>query len=133
MRKLAFGFFIRGAERFVDTGPNLTEQQKKQNSEIAQDNLFLDRFRIHEPTTSQQLEQQLSVLGDWFAAHKSSFIVPTEGSGYWKIAFFDTRLARYVMRTCTLDFGVLRNDPNRTVISEVVSRLKYSLTLSILP
>lgn len=36
-------------------------------------------------------------------------------------------------RVITLDFGTLRSDPNKTVISEVVKRFKYSLTLSIIP
>jgi len=37
------------------------------------------------------------------------------------------------VRVCTLDFGVLRADTNRTVISEVISRMKYSLTLALIP
>ena len=36
-------------------------------------------------------------------------------------------------RIATLDFGTLRDDSNKTVISEVVKRFKYSLTLSIIP
>lgn len=36
-------------------------------------------------------------------------------------------------RIIRLDFGTLRNDSNKTVISEVAKRFKYSLTLSLLP
>jgi peptide/nickel transport system permease protein len=36
-------------------------------------------------------------------------------------------------RVLKLDFGTMRNDPNKTVISEVVKRFKYSLTLAIIP
>ena len=36
-------------------------------------------------------------------------------------------------RVLTLDFGTLRNDTNKTVISEVTRRFKYSLTLAITP
>ncbi len=36
-------------------------------------------------------------------------------------------------RVVRLDFGTLRNDPNKRVITEVASRFKYSLTLSIVP
>lgn len=133
VRKLALAFFIRGAGRFATVTPDVTDEIRKKNQEIAEDNLFLDRFRMNEPTSMQQLEQQIKVLDDWHALRERSFYVAAEGPEYWKIAFFDTRLAKYLQRTLTLDFGVLRNDPSRTVISEVVSRLKYSLILSVVP
>ena len=47
--------------------------------------------------------------------------------------FFETRFVRYLTRVLHLDFGTLRNDSTKTVISEVTKRFKYSLTLSILP
>jgi peptide/nickel transport system permease protein len=133
VRKLAFGFFIRGAARFTEVNPKATHEIRKKNQEIAVDNLFLDRFRVNEATGMQQLDEQIKMIDDWYVLHQKSFDVPTEGPDYWKIAFFDTRLAKYVKRTLSLDFGVLRNDPNRTVMSEVVSRLKYSLILSVIP
>ena len=49
------------------------------------------------------------------------------------IFFFETRFFRYFSRVLTLDFGTLRNDSTKTVISEVTKRFKYSLTLAILP
>jgi len=47
--------------------------------------------------------------------------------------FFETRFYRYMSRVLTLDFGTLRNDSNKTVISEVTKRFKYSLTLALIP
>ncbi|HEY4831107.1 MAG TPA: ABC transporter permease, partial [Waddliaceae bacterium] len=39
----------------------------------------------------------------------------------------------YLSRVATLNFGTLRNDSNQTVLKEVVKRIKYSLTLAVVP
>jgi peptide/nickel transport system permease protein len=49
------------------------------------------------------------------------------------IFFFETRFCRYFSRVLELDFGTMRNDPNKTVIHEVTRRFKYSLTLALIP
>lgn len=46
---------------------------------------------------------------------------------------FETRFCRYLKRVLTLDFGTLRNDSNRKVIHEVGKRIKYSMTLAVIP
>ncbi len=132
-RRLALWFFIRGATRFSNAGPNLTAQQERENREIAQDNLFLDQFRSYIPKNKEELKEELILISAWYEKKKAVFTMPTEGFSYWKMVLFDTRFAKYMKRVITLDFGVLRNDPNTTVISEVVSRLKYSLTLAVIP
>ncbi len=50
-----------------------------------------------------------------------------------QIFFFQTRFFRYLSKVVTLDFGTLRNDNNKTVIREVAKRIKYSLTLAVIP
>ena len=133
IRRLALGFFIRGATRFEKEGMRLSHAQKMKNQEIVEANHYLDQFRAHEPTSAVTLSDQVRILSSWFLQHRASLVYPTDGPKYWKIAVFETRLMRYLKRTCTLDFGVLRNDPNRSVISEVTRRLKYSLTLTVVP
>jgi len=132
-RRLALWFFIRGATRFSNSGPNLTIDEEKENQEIAKDNLFLGQFRSYIPKNKEELQDELLLIGAWYEKTQDAFKKPQEGFAYWKIAILDTRFSAYLKRVATLDFGVLRHDPNTTVISEVTRRLKYSLTLSVLP
>lgn len=132
-RKYALHFFVRGATRFSYVGPNCTEQMRLENEQIASDNLFLQRFVAHDPKNMTELLEQVQLLSVWFSEREYYLAMPTVGPAYWKIAFFETRFSKYMKKTLTLDFGVLRNNPNKTVLTEVISRLRYSLTLSVLP
>lgn len=123
-RKLALYFFVRGATRFTEP------KQQKENQEIAKNNAFLDSFRAHPPKTNEELSQQVTILSNWYKEHPEGLVFAPDSL---KTAFLETRLAKYLKRTLSLDFGVTRTDPNRTVLDEVVSRLKISLTLSVLP
>lgn len=133
IRKLALYFFLRGATRFSYIGANLTEKQKLENEAIGKNNMFLDSFRLKQFETPQALDQAISELKVWFRAHETELRLNPDTYEKIKIFFFETRFSRYMSRVIRLDFGVLRADPNRSVISEVIARLKYSLTLSILP
>lgn len=132
-RKLAVYFFLRGATRFTNVGSKLSSQQRSENQQIAKNNLFLDSFRERPAKNLEELSQQIDILSNWYKEHPEGLSFVQDGPEYLRCAFFDTRLAKYLKRTLSLDFGVMRNDPNKTVISEVVSRLKISLTLSVLP
>lgn len=132
-RKLALYFFLRGATRFTVIKAKLTSNERQQNQQIAKNNLFLDSFRERPPKNTEEMAQQLEILSNWYKENPDGLVFAQEGPSFLRTAFFDTRLAKYLTRTLTLDFGVMRNDPNRTVISEVASRLKISLTLSVLP
>lgn len=133
IRKLALHYFLRGATRFTYAGARLSPQEQDENRQIAKNNLFLDSFRERPPKNEEELEQQAEILSNWYREHPQGLTFAQEGMAYLRTALCDTRLAKYLKRTLSLDFGVLRNDPNRSVISEVTSRLKISLTLSVLP
>lgn len=133
MRVLALQYFLRGATRFSHIGTELTAKQKAENQEIEKNNFFLDSFRNRIPKNEEELNQQVEILTNWYKEHPQGLVFAQDGPQYLKTALFETRLARYLKRTLSLDFGVLRNDPNRSVIDEVASRLKISLTLSVLP
>ncbi len=133
LQKLAVYFFLRGATRFRTIGAALSPEEKKENEEIAKNNFFLDSYRERPPKNPEELSQQVEIFSNWYKEHPQGLIFVQDGPQYLKTAFFETRLAKYLMRTLSLDFGVTRTDPNRSVISEVVSRLRISLTLSILP
>jgi peptide/nickel transport system permease protein len=132
-RKTAFMLFLRGACRFSYVGVNLSEKQRQENRKIAQANLFLDSLRSHMPETDEEFTQAAEELSKWYDNNKIALRAePTTGQKI-KMFFFETRFWRYFNRVLHLDFGVMRSDSNRTVISEVASRMKYSLTLSIIP
>ena len=133
VRKLALYFFLRGATRFSHIGAKLTDEQKQENEAIGKNNLFLDSFRLKKFENIAELGIAESELKEWFQAHQKELRVYPSSIEKFKILFFETRFSRYMSRVLRLDFGVLRADPNRSVITEVISRLKYSLTLSILP
>lgn len=103
-------------------GPNLTEEQKKANKKITAD---AEAF--------SKLSFDPEKLQAWYDNHKSLYGYEPSLPKKIGLFFFETRFFRYLSRVLTLDFGTLRNDPNKTVLSEVVKRFKYSLTLSVIP
>lgn len=132
-RSMAARFFVRGGTRQAYLGSNLTEQQKIYNRKIAVDNHVL-RGMVFAPTdTLEQIEKKSQQLSSWYLENRQFYHFENSLSDKVSIFFFETRFFRYMSRVFTLDFGTMRNDANRTVISEVTKRFKYSLTLAILP
>lgn len=130
---LAMRFFIRGGTRQGVLGPGLSKEERKSNDKIALDNLFLLKQMPDPAETKEQIQKKIEALKNWYHENEKLYhFQPTFGQK-WKIFFMETRFFRYFSRVLTLDFGTLRNDDNKTVISEVTRRFKYSLTLSIVP
>lgn len=128
IRKMAVRFFVRGGIRQAYLGAGLSAEQKLYNRKIAEDNTFLYSFLGAKGT----LETVGSEINRWYEENKVLYCFdPTTGQKIGMLA--ETRLFRYFYRVLTLDFGTLRNDTTKTVISEVTKRFKYSLTLAILP
>lgn len=133
MRMMASRFFARGGTRQAYLGPNLTEEQRAYNRKIAVDNNFLRASVFTAADTPEKVQEKAKQLDQWYQANKDVYrFVPTASQKVW-IFFFETRFFRYMSRVVTLDFGTMRNDNNKTVISEVTKRFKYSLTIAILP
>lgn len=133
VRMMASRFFVRGGTRQAFLGPNLPEWQMEANSKISKDNLLL-RHLVIQPTDSlEQINKKIEQLNEWYRENLSNNSYEPDFQQRLKIFFFETRFCRYLSRVLTLDFGTMRNDDNKTVISEVSRRFKYSLTLAILP
>lgn len=130
---LAIRFFVRGGTRQGVLGSNLTNAEKISNKKIAEDNLFLSKLILAPTDTDQEIRIKVKKLKDWYYENKQLYHFEPNFSQKVKIFFFETRFFRYFSRVLTLDFGTLRNDDNKSVISEVSRRFKYSLTLSIIP
>ncbi len=132
-RSMAARFFVRGATQQAFLGTGLTDAQASFNRKIAIDNNMLRSTIISPKDTPPVVESKAGKLAEWYQANSATYrFVPTTAQKF-KIFFLETRFWRYMGRVVTLDFGTLRNDDNKTVISEVTRRFKYSLTLAILP
>jgi peptide/nickel transport system permease protein len=128
IRQMGIRFFVRGGTRQAYLGYALSDRQKEYNRKIAQDNDFLTTVLASRET----VDEKAAKLSSWYHKNKEyyQFDPPT-----WKKVMLmgQTRFFRYLSRVLTLDFGTLRNDTSKTVISEVAKRFKYSLTLALLP
>lgn len=133
IRRLAVHFFVRGGSRQGYIGPSLTEEQKTWNKQVAKDNQFLRTLTWMPSSSTEEINQKVQQIGQWYETNKGLYLFkPTAGEKI-SIFFFETRFMRYMSRIIHLDFGTLRNDSSKTVLSEVVKRFKYSLTLSLVP
>lgn len=133
VRLLALRYFQRGTYRNAYIGTDLSTKAMNYNQMLAQNNNSLQVILGHFPENEQAMDTVAIKLSDWFNQHKDFYHAEPTSSEKIAIFFYETRFFRYMTRVLTLDFGTLRSDPNKTVISEVVKRFKYSLTLSILP
>lgn len=122
IRQSAWNYFKRGAFRLGYAGPNLAESESAYNRKITKDAEALNQMGFDPPK-----------IEAWAKENGAFYNFKPTSAEKIKAFFFETRFARYFSRVLTLDFGVMRNDPNKTVISEVVKRFKYSLTLSVTP
>jgi peptide/nickel transport system permease protein len=133
VRKMAMRFFIRGGYRQAYLGPNITEEQKVFNNKSAKDNQFLRENTPLKTDNEAAFAKKLETLTKWYDQNLNYFDFKMNTKQKISIFFFDTRFFKYMSRVLTLDFGTLRNDSNKTVISEVTKRFKYSLTLALIP
>jgi peptide/nickel transport system permease protein len=133
VRKMAANLLIRGGILQGHVGAILASEQRAENRIIATNNIHLGSLRIHDTDTLETLDEKIFRLSLWFE-EKGGISAFSKTKQVWiKTLLFETRFCRYLGRVLTLNFGTLRNDSNKTVISEVGKRMKYSLTLAIIP
>lgn len=132
-RQMAANLFVRGGIRQGHVGHKLSPQKRKENRFIAQNNLHLSGLRLNSSDSATAMEEKIGQLATWFEAQGGEEHFSVSGWNKTTTFFLQTRFFRYLSRVVTLDFGTLRNDSNKTVISEVGKRMKYSLTLAVIP
>ena len=133
VRVRASQFFSRGGTLFQILGPSLNEDEERLNKEIAKNNLALKEMTPSLKDSKEEIQKKFQELNDWYEKNKNSRHYEP---GFWekiKIFFLESRFIKYFTKVLTLDFGTIRDDPNKTVIHEVARRFKYSLTLAIIP
>ena len=132
-RAMAVRFLVRGGTQQGYVGPRLTAEQKQWNRKVAADNQFLKKQVLSGSDNEVAIKEKLTGLRGWVEENQEVYQFAPTGLQSIKMLFIETRFFRYLSKVVTLDFGTLRNDSNRTVISEVTKRFKYSLTLALLP
>ncbi len=134
IRQMASRFFARGGMRQAYLGANISPQQRLYNRKISTDNNLLRALVLKSEDQAEETQRKVDAITKWYGENKSVywFFEPTPSQKAWAL-FSETRFVRYMRRVLTLDFGTLRNDDNKTVISEVTKRFKYSLTLALVP
>lgn len=133
MRRMAIRFFVRGGIRQGFVGAGLTEEQRAWNRKVAGDNQFLLAQLVGPEDSDDLMNKRIADLNQWYQANLEHYRVLSTWKEKTLIFFFETRFMKYMNRVLHLDFGTMRNDPNKLVVDEVVKRFKYSLTLSLLP
>jgi len=133
LKKMASRFFARGGSRPAHVGASLSREEMVENQQIGQNSEFLKSHIMLAQDSPEETDKKLQALNKWYEEQKLSMNFSPSFSEKVRMFFFDTRFFKYMGRVLRLDFGSLRNDQNRSVISEVVKRFKYSLTLSVIP
>lgn len=133
LRQLAVRYFQRGTYRNAFIGAGLSEPEMEFNRTLAENYNSLSAILGSIPENEKEMDRLGESLRQWYETHKDFYTAEPTGMQKASIFFFQTRFFRYMSRVFTLDFGTLRGDPNKTVLSEVVKRFKYSLTLSLIP
>ncbi len=133
MRRMAMRFFIRGGNAQIFLGPDLTSEQKQYNKKVSQDGELLNSFLLQPKDALDEINHKSALALEWYTKNKKFYNFEPTFKQKVFFFFFETRFCKYMSRVMTLDFGTLRNDNNKTVISEVTKRFKYSLTLAFVP
>ena len=133
IRSMASRFFARGGTRQGSLGSDLSEEESANNKKIAVDNNLLRSWVFSSQIPKDQITQRVQNFQKWYHENKEIYSFEPSDSQKIRIFFFETRFCRYLGRVLTLNFGTLRNDDSKSVISEVTKRFKYSLTLAIIP
>lgn len=133
IRRMATRFFIRGGTRQAFLGADISESQKSYNKKIGVDNDFLKHQALGPRDSPEVIQRKISSLREWYNQNRIFYQFEPNFSQKVSLFFFETRFFKYMSRVLSLDFGTIRNDSNKTVLSEVTKRFKYSLTLAIIP
>jgi len=131
LRKVANRLLIRGGTKQGVVKPKLNPNEKRSNREIATNNLYLAQLKVLSTDSLDDLRSKGEKLRDWLEKQNQEYRFST--SHKIKILFLQTRFFRYLSKVLTLDFGSIRNDRNKSVIGEVAKRMKYSLSLALVP
>lgn len=105
----------------------LTAEEKKLNNEIDIENTTISRWSYKRDASQEEKDKITANWKGWYEKNKGRYEYST--SDAVGIFFFDTRFAKYWHNLARFDLGVSNLD-RRPITDKIVSKLKYSLTLS---
>ncbi len=130
MRYIAVMYLSQNAQRRIINpyATEIDEKTKALNREIDAENLYLSGLTFSSDAGEEEQKAIINRWKEWYEKNKSRY----EYSFAQKlnIFFLDTRFARYWWNLIHLDFGVSHVD-KQPVIKTILSKLKYSLSLSV--
>lgn len=130
VRDAAVYFLRQSAPRSLEDpfSRNPTQEILAQNRRIEAENAELRRLRYALDAPEPEKRRVIDGWNRWYEAHASRFRHGFRSKV--RILFTDTRFARYMRNLLRLDFGVslVSREP---VMTTLLSKLKYSLTLSV--
>ena len=106
---------------------NLSDEERAEVKAIAKANAVVRGWSFKADATPEQMRATTAQWNTWYKANEVDFSY-TLGERL-EIFFFDTRFAKYWHNLARLNFGVSHVD-KRPVLQKVISKLKYSITLS---
>jgi peptide/nickel transport system permease protein len=127
----AAAYFLRvtAVRPLIDPfNPSPSEELRRKNREIDRENAGLRELRYAFDASETKKREVVDAWTRWFSTNSARF-----QHDFWdkaRIFFFETRFAHYWKNLVRLDFGVslVNREP---VVPTLVSKLKYSLTLSV--
>ncbi len=106
---------------------SLPPEVQKLNREIDLENTLLSQWRYGRDADDAKRTEVQKKWAKWYDEHQGRYeygVTDTVG-----IFFFDTRFAKYWGNLLRLDLGISNLD-RRPIVGKIISKLKYSLTLS---
>lgn len=129
IRALAARSLATNAQRRLvkQYGGKLTPAERDMNREISEENELVRIWVFPKGATPAQEAEVQGNWASWFETHQERW----DWNGMEKagIFFLDTRFAKYWGNLIRLDLGISHVD-KRPVLGKVLSKLKYSITLS---
>jgi peptide/nickel transport system permease protein len=106
---------------------NLSAEERQEVKAIAKANAQVRKWSFQSDASADDMASITSQWNDWYAENEDDFRYSL--SERLNIFFLDTRFAKYWSNLARLNFGVSHVD-KRPVLQKVISKLKYSITLS---
>lgn len=131
VRDMAVKILYQNAPRPLVDQYGVTKQSdktKKENEEINNENMMLKSLIFEDNANPSDKEAIIAKWNEWYNSHKDRFTFSLPDK--IRIFFFDTRFAKYWWNLIHLDFGISHVD-KQPVIGKILSKLKYSLCLSV--
>ena len=132
VRRMAVNTLAQNARmRLINEyGKRQTPEQRAYNDRAQAENDKTRRWTLDAGATPAQIDALLKDKWQpWYAENKARY--EYDGGEALTIFFTDTRFAKYMGNLARLDFGVSHVD-KKPVLDTITSKLKYSITLSIL-